>query len=88
MSLTAAASTMLRITNLRIAEMRQVRWYDNVLHLKYKVQKCEAYTRKLLSERNTFIFWAGPGAVGTANVLNMATAVLSTSVIPSFLCHP
>merc|ERR1712244_10761 len=37
---------------------------------------------------NSFIFWAGPGAVGAANVLNMATAVLGTSIIPSFLCHP
>ena len=35
----------------------------------------------------TFIFWAGPGAVGATNVLNMATAVLGTSVVPPLLCH-
>ena len=38
--------------------------------------------------KHTFIFGAGPGAVGTADVLDMATAVLCTSVVPPLLCHP
>ena len=86
MSLTAAASTMLRITNLRIAKMWQM------LHIMILSLHLDYYNirpiHEIVKRKNTFIFWAGPGAVGAANVLNMATAVLGTSIIPSFLCHP
>ena len=37
--------------------------------------------------KHTFIFWAGPGAIGAANVLNMTTAVLGAAVVPPLLCH-
>ena len=37
--------------------------------------------------KRTFIFWAGPGAIGAANVLNMTTAVLGAAVVSPLLCH-